>query len=433
MNIYIKNIDIITMDAQNPIIKNGNIAISGNSIAYVGEGMTPPGFVPDRLIIGRNKLAMPGLVNTHAHSAMTILRNFANDLVLQEWLFDKVFPAEAQIKENDVYWGVMLAVAEMIKSGTTSFADMYLFMDSTARAVKESGIRANLSKSPVLFDKDGDGGIIDDFADCRRFHNDWNNAADGRIITSVEVHSPYLFDKPNMIKAAELAADIGSRIQIHILETAAEREEAMKKYGMSPVKLCDECGIFNVPVIAAHCVHMSDEDIDIFVERKVSVSHNPTSNLKLASGIAPIPDMMKKGINITLGTDGAASNNNLDMFNEINLAALIHKGVNNDPTLVTAEEALKMATSNGAKAIGFDDTGSIKEGFKADIILLDTDKPHFCPMNDPLSAIVYSANGSDVDTVIVDGEILMESRQLKSVDEERIKYEVGKISKRILG
>jgi len=433
MKILFKNIDIITADRTAPYIKNGNVGISGDRIAFVNASDDViASFGPDRVIDGKNKLLMPGLVNAHTHSAMTLLRNLADDLALEEWLTTKIFPAEAKMTPEDVYWGTMLGIAEMIKSGTTAFADMYIHMDEVAKAVVESGIRANLCRNPIKV-IEGEKLEIKNYIDGRfEYFMKWNGAANGRIKVYVEVHSTYLFNEETLMLSAELAKHYGTGIHIHLLETVKERKESIINYGMDSVEICEKCGILDVPVLAAHCVHLSDNDINILKEKKVSVVHNPTSNLKLGSGIAPVPRMLKEGILVALGTDGASSNNNLNMFEEINMAALLHKGVYMSPELINAEQAVCMATINGSKTIGFGDiTGCIKEGMKADIVILNTDKPHLCPLNNPISAVAYAAQASDVDTVIVDGRILMENRELKTIDEEMIKHRVRDITKRI--
>ena len=309
---------------------------------------------------------------------------------------------------------------------------MYLHMEAAARGIADTGMRVNMSKSPLEFHSEGGFRAEDVFDDCRVFFNDWNGKSDGRIKVYIEVHSTYLFDRPSLIRASELAKELGTGIHIHLLETAREREESFEKHKKSPVEICAETGIFDVPVIGAHLVHIDDEDIRVLLQYDVNAAHNPTSNLKLGSGISPAHKMLKAGVNVALGTDGTASNNNLNMFEEMHLAALINKGALQDPELVTARQAFMMATVNGSKAVGFgDETGVLKAGMKADMILLDMDKPHLCPVNNPFSAIVYSAQGSDVDTVIVDGNILMEKRELKTIDEERVMYEVRKQSDRL--
>ena len=296
---------------------------------------------------------------------------------------------------------------------------MYLHMDQVAKAVADTGIRANLSKNPLDFDENGKI-IKEDYS----FFENWNNAENGRIKTSFEVHSVYLLMRIKLNQ--QNVQKLGARINIHILETVREREDSFKKYKMSPAEIALKTGILDVPVTAAHCVHLSPKDIEIIKEKKVDVVHNPSSNLKLGSGIAKVPELLKSEINVALGTDGAASNNNLNMLEEMHLAALIHKGVNMDPTCVSAYDVLNMATVNGAKALDFEgEIGVIKEGMKADVILIDMDKP-ICPVNDLVSAVVYSVQGSDVDTVIIDGNIVMEKENLKPLTKKRLNLRLAK-------
>lgn len=435
MNILIEGIDILTGDPKTEYIGNAHIGIKDDKIEFIAAASEMPvDFKADRVISGRNRIAMPGLVNAHTHCAMTIMRNAADDLPLHKWLFEKIFPIEDRLTDEDVYWGTRLGAAEMIKSGTVAIADMYLHMDAAAKGILDTGLKVNLSVSPLEFhSEDGELKVRDLFDDCRRYFHEWNGREDGRIKVYIEVHSTYLFDLASLKRSSELAGDLGTGIHIHLLETGKEKKESFYKYGKSPVDICVETGIFDVPVIGAHLVHVSEDDISLLKKYGVSAAHNPTSNLKLGSGISPVKQMLDAGVNVALGTDGAASNNNLDMFEEMHLAALIHKGVGYDPERVTARQAFRMATANGAKAVGFGaDSGIIRAGMKADLILLDMDKPHLCPVNDPYSAIAYSAQSSDVDTVIVDGNILMEKRELKTIDEERVMYEVNRISQKLL-
>ena len=434
MRILIEGVDVLTADPKAEYIKNADIGIVGDRIAFIAPpDRKNPDFSSDRKINGKNMLAMPGMVNAHTHCAMTLMRNAADDLPLHKWLFEKVFPIEDKLTDDAVYWGTRLGAAEMIKSGTTAIADMYLHMEAAARGIADTGLKVNMSKSPLEFHSEGGFRALDVFDECRIFFKDWNGESDGRIKVYLEVHSTYLFDRPSLVRASELAKELGTGIHIHLLETAGERKESFEKHGKSPVEICAETGIFDVPVIGAHLVHVDEEDIRILVQYGVNAAHNPTSNLKLGSGISPVHEMLKAGVNVALGTDGTASNNNLNMFEEMHLAALIQKGVAQDPELVTARQAFMMATVNGSKAVGFgDETGILEAGKKADMILLDMDKPHLCPVNDPFSAVVYSAQASDVDTVIVDGNILMENRELKTIDEERVMHEVRKHSERLL-
>jgi len=431
LDLLIKNVDIITMDDRNMVIHNGFLGISDGRISYLSQKL-PENAAFKKELDGKGMLAMPGLVNTHTHSAMTLMRNYADDIALESWLFDNIFPVEAKLTDKDVYWGTMLGIAEMLRSGVTAFADMYMFMDEVARAVTETGIKANLCKSPVQFFEGGELKRLDKSQGTVDYYNQYHNSAQGRIKVFVEIHSTYMFNERTLANAASLAKQLNTGIHIHLLETTAEVESSKRDYGMTSVEICKKTGVLDVPVLAAHCVHLTDGDLEILKEKGVSVAHNPASNLKLGSGIARIPEMLERGINVCLGTDGAASNNNLNMFEEMNLAALVHKGTAMDPQLMKAATVLRMGTANGAKAIGFEDTGMLAEGMKADIILIDTDKPHFYPKNNPLSTVVYSAQASDVDTVIVDGNILMQNRQFTGIDEEKIKYEVQALSGRLL-
>jgi 5-methylthioadenosine/S-adenosylhomocysteine deaminase len=435
MNILIQDVDLLTAGTETGFRKHADIGIADGLISFIAPtGAVPSGFKPNKVISGKHRLAMPGLVNAHTHCGMTSMRNAADDLPLHKWLFERIFPIEDKMTDDDVYWGTLLAAAEMIRSGTTAYADMYLHMDYAAKAAAESGLRVNLSRSPREFHSEGGLKATDTSDECRRYYHEWNGSADGRIKVYIEVHSTYLFNPDELRSAAALAKELGTGVHIHLLETARERKESLEKYGKTPVELCAETGIFDVPVIGAHLVHVSDEDIQLLYRFGVNAAHNPTSNLKLGSGISPVPDLLNANVNVAIGTDGTASNNNLNMLEEMHLAALIHKGVGQNPELVSARQTFAMGTINGARAIGFGaETGILQEGRKADLILLDTDQPHLYPLNDPYSAVIYAAQGGDVDTVIVDGSILMENRELKTIDEEKVKFEMDSIVKRIIG
>ena len=416
MRILIKNIDILTADIENPLVKDGSILIEGDKIVSLNANLDT---LADKCIDGTGKLAMPGLINTHCHSPMTLLRGFAGDKTLEDWLFNHIIPTESRLTPEMVYWGTMLGICEMIKSGTTCFADMYFMMDSVAKAVVESGIRANLAIGPISHPAVGEE--VFDANSALDFISHWQGAANGRLTSSIEIHSVYLYKEENIRKAAAFAKQQGLGIHMHLLETEYEMAQTPKVYGVDSVELARRCGMFDVPNLAAHCVHVSDEQMDVLAKNGVSVAHNITSNLKLASGVARISEMQKRGINVTIGTDGAASNNNLNMFEEMHIAALVHKGVSGDATTLDCGTVIQMATANGAKALGLaETTGIIRSGLKADIVILDLDKPHLQPVNDLESLVVYSAQAADVDTVIVDGEILLEAGKLTQLDEAQI-------------
>jgi 5-methylthioadenosine/S-adenosylhomocysteine deaminase len=424
MRILIKNAIILT--CENDEYFRGCIEVTDDRITGAYSGAAADTKLFDRVIDADKMIALPGLVNAHTHAAMTLMRNYGGGLGLEDWLKKKIFPVEEKLGGTDIYYGTLLAGIEMIRSGTTSFADMYFSPDSICKAAEELGLRANVCAQPI-------DPVNKNSEYLKGFLEKWDGGPDSRIKPYVMVHSAYLYGEKELMISARIASEMDTGIHTHLLETKKEYCEGIDKYGMDNAEEMDKCGIFDVPVIAAHCVHVTDKDIALLAAKNVNVVHNPTSNLKLGSGIAPLQKMMDAGINVCLGTDGAASNNTLDMFEEIKLAALLQKGANQDPEQLKSLEVLKMATVNGARSLGFGyGFGTIKTGAKADIILIDTDKPHFTPLNDPYEAIVYTCHGSDVDTVIIDGRILMEKRKLLYIDEEKIIAEANKIAQRII-
>jgi len=417
MNILIKNVDVLASPDE-PVVYGAYIGVADGKILFVSNSPPAPGdFRPDRTIHGDGLLAIPGLVNAHCHTAMTLLRGYADDMELETWLFDHIFPAEARLTGEDIYWGATLGIAEMLRGGVTCVNDMYLKMDNVASAFSDSGMRAAISIGPLLTEKRGDALV--DIDGCKAFFKRWDGASGGRIGVNIEIHSIYLYQPDTLAEGARLARDLNAAIHIHILETATERKNMLAQYGASSVELAARYGILDAPVIAAHCVHTDDNDISILKAKNASVAHNPSSNLKLASGVAPVTQMLGQGVNVCLGTDGASSNNTLDMFMEMRQAALIHKGVGGDPTAVPAAAAFKMATQNGARALGIPGAGVLEAGGKADVVLVSLDSPHLQPVYNHLSTLVYAARASDVETVVVDGEILMERRRLTKIDEEK--------------
>jgi 5-methylthioadenosine/S-adenosylhomocysteine deaminase len=408
-------------------LTEGSIDVKDDHIEAVGQPDTSQ--VPDRLIEAEGALAMPGLVNGHTHVAMGLLRNYADDMPLMPWLQEKIFPAEERMTEEDVYWGSMLSIGEMIRSGITTFADMYFHMDKTAEAVELSGLRAALSMG-MAAEKANEA--REKTKSLREFHNRWNGAAGGRIRVDAGPHAVYTCSPEALEEIAAAARELDCGIHIHLSETEGEVRDAEQKHGLSPVAIAERAGIFESPTIAAHCVWVDEADMEVLADRGVSVIHNPTSNLKLGSGVAPVQRQRRLGIRVGIGTDGSASNNNLNMFEEMHLAALMHKGFQRNPTLMPAETILEMATSGGAEAVGMGDAiGTLEPGKKADIILLSTDQLHMFPEFDPVSALVYSAQASDVTTVLCDGNLLMENRRLLTIDEEEVKRRVQEAAGRI--
>ncbi len=381
-----------------------------------------------RVIKANNLLVLPGLINAHGHAAMTLFRSYADDLPLKQWLEEEIWPVEEHLTADDVYWGTMLALTEMIRGGTTTFTDMYFFMDSVAEAAAESGIRAVLSRGMIGLSDGADTAL----QESEVFIKNWHGAAEGRISVLLGPHAPYTCPPTFLKQVADLATRTGRPLQIHLSETKGEVEESVREHGLTPPKLLYNIGFFDLPVLAAHCVHVSDEDIELLAEKKVTVAHNPGSNLKLGSGIAPLAKMIASGIRVGIGTDGASSNNNLDMIEEMRLASLLAKGIAMDPTLVNAAQTIRLATSTGAKALFLENTGSIKVGYKADLIGLRYDRAHLTPMHDPLAQTVYAASAADVDMVMVDGKVLLERGELKTLDEEKIRFEASRCAERLV-
>lgn len=427
MSILIKDVGLVPMNGNDHWIKNTNIYISDDEIIHIGE--IRKDIEVEREIDGKHKIAMPGLVNSHTHIGMSLLRNFADDMPLHDWLSKKIWPTEANLKSEDVYWGSLLSMIEMIESGTTAFCDMYFFMDRVAEALVQSGMRGVLTRG--LIEEQGES--KNKLDETRKLFNDWDGKADGRIKVMVAPHAPYTCSPKFLKEILNLAKELDTGIHIHLSETKKELQDSLKQYGKTPIKHVADLGLLDLHTIGAHCVYVDEDDIKIIKEKGVFPVNNPTSNFKLASGFAPVDAMLKAGIPLALGTDGSSSNNNLNMFEEIHLASIINKAVTGDAVSVPAIQALEMATINGAKALDWGEkTGSIEVGKKADLILIDTDKSHFYPHHNPISALAYSTQASDVDTVIVDGRILMENRIIKTLDVEKIKYMVEKQAKSLI-
>lgn len=411
MNIHIKNImSVVPMTEKDYVLEDVNIYIKDKNIFHIGDELKDFNF--DKVIDGSGMVALPGLINTHTHLAMTLFRNYADDMKLEDWLFKKIFPLEDKLMGEDVYYGSKLGLIEMIKSGTTCFLDMYFFVEDTLKAINESKIRACISRG--LTSGEGEDAKIQEVRDLYGKYNDY----EGRIKIMVGPHAVYTCSEDFLKKCLNLTKELNTRLHIHLNESKNEVEESLKAHGKSPIEWVDYLGLLEVPTIAAHCVWLNENDMNILKNKNVNVAHNPVSNLKIASGIANIYKMQKEGINVCLGTDGAASNNNLNMFKDLNIASLLSKGLNLEPVATTAYETLEMATINGAKALGLEDLiGTLEVGKEADIILIDFNKPHLKPKNNVISSLVYSAFGSDVDTVIVKGNVLMENRKIKVFDE----------------
>lgn len=429
MNILIKNCYLLGDNPVNPVV-NGDIAIAGDRLLKVGEaGELPGDWVADKVIDGKDLFCLPGLINCHTHAAMTILRSYADDLPLMYWLEQKIWPVEDRLTGDDVYWGTMLAVVEMIKSGTTTFNDMYMFMDETAQAVKQSGIRACLSRGLIGVGPSAELGL----EKSRQLLDNWQGGASGRITVWLGPHAPYTCPPDYLRRVLDMARDYQTGMHIHVAETRDEIRTIQENYGKTPVAYLNDLGVFDLPVVAAHCVHLTDEDIAILADKRVAVAHNPESNMKLGSGIAPVVKLRQAGVTVGIGTDGASSNNNLDMFGEMRSAALLAKVAGEDPLSLPAVEVLSMATGEGARALRIEDqVGVLKPGYKADLIMVNLKQPHLCPRHNLVAHAVYAAEGGDVVNSIIDGKLVMENHRVLTVDEERVMEEVEAITRRLI-
>ncbi|QSF43157.1 amidohydrolase [Paenibacillus tianjinensis] len=399
-------------------VLSGYMTIENDLITYIGEDK--PAFEEGVLTVdGSRLLFMPGLINTHGHAAMSLLRGYGDDMVLQSWLQEKMWPMEAKFTGDDVYWGTALSVLEMLKGGTTTFLDMYDHMDRVAEVTEQSGIRAVLMRGAIgLCPEDVQNQKL---AEAVEFARNWHGKADGRITAMLSPHAPYTCPPEFFMKFVQAAHDLDLPMHTHMSETRHEVEQNVADYGLRPVAHLEKLGMFTRPSLIAHGVHLNDEEIEILARYKVGVSHNPGSNLKLASGVARVPELLRAGVKVSLGTDGAASNNNLDMFEEMRLAALIHKGVSGDPTAVPAPEALLMATEYGAASIYLNNVGRLAAGMKADFIAIDIDQPHLLPHSDLLSHAVYSASAKDVEHVWINGRQVVKHGRCLTLDEEEIR------------
>jgi len=427
---------IVTMNDRDEVFNPGVVVIEGAKIVEVGalsnggtESLAEK--YPDAQFVDASGcVVIPGLVNAHTHAAMTIFRGLADDLPLREWLEQHIFPAEKKLTEEWVFWGTVLACAEMIASGTTTFCDMYLFEHKVAEAVDKTGMRAVVGEVLYDFPSPHYGELENGFAFTKRFIEDWMGHE--RIKISVDPHAVYTCSPELLLRSFAISEHYDVPFVIHLAETEDEVQETMRRYGRTPVAHLAHLGVLSGRVIADHCVWLSEEDRAIIAEKKVKVVHNPESNLKLASGIAPVADLLRRGVTVSLGTDGCASNNDLDMLSEMDTCAKIHKGVLRDPTVLPAKEVLRMATVYGAITLGLDDKiGKLEPGMLADIVILDFNKPHLTPCYDPISHIVYSARGSDVRDVMVHGQWLMRNREFTTIDMGEVKARVKEIARRV--
>lgn len=405
------------------------VGVKKDRITYIGKEKPTENFGPT--YNGKGKLLMPGLINGHSHAPMTLLRGYAENLSLQDWLHTRVFPFEAQMGPEDIYRGTMLAFAEMLRFGVTSTSEMYFMGEAMGKAVLDSGIRCNMSLSVTCFD-DSSLWDLPRYAETRALLPKLHNADSGRLKMDLSIHGEYTSTPKVVAQMAEFAKETGLITHIHLSETMAEQEGCISRHGCTPAAYFEKQGLFDTPVVAAHCVYTTPDDHRIMAEKGVTVSSCPASNLKLASGFCKVQQMLDAGINVAIGTDGPASNNALNLWSDLKLLAILAKAAEQDPTAVSSKQALQIATINGAKAQGRADCGMLKVGNKADLIVLDVDKPWMYPVHSMENNLVYSAQGSDVVLTMVDGTVLYQDGEYPTLDIEKIKYDAVQSTKEIL-
>lgn len=423
MKTLIKNAVLLDMVGDLPNIRKSDILIQDNKIIKIEEKIEDE----DATIIdAKEKLAMPGLVNTHTHLAMSIFRGYKDDQKLMNWLENAIFPVEDRLSTDDIYWNSYLSCIELIKSGTTTCNDMYFGMDKTVEAVEQSGLRAVIAWCIT------DTSIKDKITRTREYHEKYNYP-DSKIKIYVSAHAPYSCSPDTIQLCVDLAKELNTGIHIHLSETLQEEKIIRERYDKTGTEYLNDLHVFDVPVVLAHGIYISDSDLEILKNIKGGISHNPISNCKLSSGICDVTKLRKNGLNVGLGTDGIGSTTTLDMFEEMKTAAYLQKINTMEPTSIKAYDLLKMATIEGARVLGLEnEIGTIEVGKKADIILINRNKTHLYPENDICTNLVYSANGADVDTVIIDGKLVMQNRKLISINEKQVKKNVAKVVKRLL-
>lgn len=424
---------VVTMDPDNPVVKDGAVAIAGGVIIAVGpRAEVTAKYRAKRTIAGSERVLMPGLINGHTHAAMTLLRGMADDIELIDWLNKYIFPTEVRFVDAEfVRIGTELACAEMIRGGTTTFLDMYYFPDAVAGAVERCGLRALVGPT-VIGQKSPDSASAEEsLRHAGEFIERWKTR-NSRIVPIIAAHAIYTLSPEQLVQTRARARELNVPISIHISESRFEMEYSQKNYGTTPVQHLEKLGFFAGPTVGAHLVWATPEDMAILARRKVGVIHNPTSNMKISSGIAPVTRMLQEGVLLGLGTDGPATNNDLDMWEEMRLAAFLQKVATMDPKVVPAQTALQMATIGGAAAIGLEvEIGALEPGRRADMIQVSLADEHFTPLYDVISHLVYVADEQDVVTTIVEGKILMEDRKVLTVDEKRVRGEAAALAAKI--
>lgn len=406
------------------------VGIKGDTIDYIGKAEPKEDY--GSRYDGTGKFLMAGFYNCHAHTPMTLMRGYGENMSLQDWLTKRIFPFEDKLNGASVYAGMMLGIAESLKFGIVSTTDMYYFGDDMARAVLESGVKNNLGRGVVNFSDEGDLNELPGFTEAKHLFQTYHNAGDGRLKVDMSLHAEYTSNPRTALHLAEYMRSVGANMHVHISETEFEHEECKKRHRLTPTQYLSMHGIFDTKATAAHCVWIEGEDFDILAEKGVTVASCPISNLKLASGVCNVPLLLKKGINVAIGTDSVASNNSLNMIEEMKVFAIANKGKQYDPTLITPAETIRAATFAGAKAQGRDDCGKLAVGFKADLIVLDLSQPHMHPVHNLANNIVYAASGNDVLLTMVDGKVLYRNGEYLTIDIEKAIFNAEKETKRIL-
>ena len=424
MSVLFEHVTVLTMDGSRKPLNNAFVAVEGEKIAYVGQ--TRPEGSYDRVVDGAGKVMLPGFVNAHTHLPMTLMRGYGGGHDLQSWLHDYIFPAEARLDDRAVAAGANLGLAEMIATGVTCVADMYMHTPVIADRILKAGLSANLSCGGVYF------GAAEDFSedkcnDCRNqreLTEGWHGRNGGQIRVDASIHAEYTSNAPLWRWMADYAQKHGLRMHVHTSETVSEHQGSLERNGKTPIQTLNEYGVWENGGIAAHCVYTTREDWALMKDKGVSCVHNPWSNLKLGSGIAPTPAMKLAGVNVALGSDGMSSHNAADLFSDMKLAACLPCGAGRDPMAMGAWDALEMATVNGARALGRTDTGVIAPGYLADLILVDFSAPNLTPCHDPAESLVYSARPDNVAMNMARGQVIYENGVFLTIDLDRVRGEV---------
>ena len=422
-----KNITIL--DENFDVKENMYVGVSGSRIDYIGAQEPKADY--GKAYDGTGKLLMSAFYNSHGHSPMALMRGYGENMALQDWLNKKIFPFEDKLTKESVYWATLLTMAESMRFGIVSTSDMYYFIDEMVGATAEAGMKGNISRAIVHFG-DEDVWAMPSMQEMKRTFEAYHNSSDERIKMDVSIHAEYTSDPATVKAVAEYGKEVGARMHIHASETELEHKECKERHSMTPIQYFASLGALDLPATAAHCVWIEGEDFDILKEKNVTVASNPVSNMKLASGVCNVPELLRRGINVAIGTDSVASNNSLNFFEEMKVFAMASKMMYRDPQAVTPTETLYAATRGGALGQGRDDCGLLKEGFRADLIVVDISAPNMCPVHDMKNNLVYSASGTDVLLTMADGKVLYENGEYLTMDIERVKAEAAAQTKKIL-